>query len=217
MVMGTVPTLTPPPLATALARFHDRHPSIDIVLREGGQDHLLALLRSAEIDIVVAPFAGVGPDLLPDDVVAEVSLVEELVAVVGPNHPLALQKRIQFEALREHSLVLSGEGSVVRHAVMNEARKAGFEPQVALECTSFGTARHMAARGLGLSIVPLPLARSPQLPQVHVVEFGPPPLMLQMALVSVVGRQYSRAASTLIDFMRRHLDFAQGRRSLAWH
>lgn len=205
VVIGTVSTADRAHLTTALAEFHLKFPAIQIVLREESNARLLELLRQGDIDLAMATFAGVGESLVPPDLSAEASLAEEMVAVVTNSHPLAALERVSISSLRNQGFILSGGDSVVRQAIVYESKQAGFVPTISLECTSWASARQLAARGLGVAIVPLRIARQRKSPRVHILRLEPGPLRLQVALVTLAGRPYGNAVAALVEYTRKHL------------
>ncbi|MBR9762865.1 MAG: LysR family transcriptional regulator [Rhodobacteraceae bacterium] len=85
IVIGALPLSRSSILARAIIAFRKTRPRIAIRVAEGRYDHLLAGLRRGDIDFLV----GALRDPLPiGDVVQEALFEDEVILVVGPDHPM---------------------------------------------------------------------------------------------------------------------------------
>jgi len=137
-------------LPSAFERWRERYPGMRITLRE--YTHRRALDDAVRVgvgDIAVGP----RPPQWPGPVV-ELGW-EEFVAVLPASDPLAKSKRpVPLEELAERDWVLFGPGHGLSELILETCARAGFTPRRTVETGQVAAAAHLAAAGLGVTIVP---------------------------------------------------------------
>lgn len=140
----------------ALRLFGRRYPDVQVELRSMSTPAQLDALRHGQLDV--------GFVLLPiEQSEFQVEKVgrEPLVVAVPPGHKLARYRRIPLKALAvERSILLprSLSPGIYDH-IMSMCRNAGFSPKIVHESDSILTSLALAAAGLGLSLIPISIAR----------------------------------------------------------
>ena len=153
VTVGMVSGCALPVLAELLAGFHDLYPGVAITLTEDNSDRLVELLRDGQLDLALIGSAGTGDEAAPG-IDAVVIVAEELVAAVDSGHPLADSGAITVGALRDMPLVSLPRGTGVRAALDAACAAAGFAPRIVFEASALPMVIQLAARGLGLAVVP---------------------------------------------------------------
>jgi LysR family transcriptional regulator, transcription activator of glutamate synthase operon len=155
---GTLAVGAPPSVGThllprALAVFSRRHPGISLAFREAGSRTLVALLEDGELDLAVVIQPVRHPALETQPLIEE-----ELLLVVPRAHHLAASGapgRVRLAQLRQEPFVLLREGAYdLRDQTLAACRRAGFEPQVALDGGEMDSMLRFVAAGIGLAILP---------------------------------------------------------------
>lgn len=141
-------------LPRLLADFHRQHPAIEITLSESTSDHLLNALRAGNFDAVaISPSTTVPPG------VETLTVADEpLVAAVSPDHPLAHHDRLRLADLRDEPLIVFHQSVGARTTVEEACAEAGFPPRIAFEASDPNLLAELAAKGLGVAILPAPFA-----------------------------------------------------------
>jgi LysR family transcriptional regulator, transcription activator of glutamate synthase operon len=144
--LGGVPPVGPVHPAALIAAFSRAHPGLAITVREDTAFSLLGALRDGRLDLVMAlvdadAYEGLEGVRLRD---------EELVVVAPPDHPLARAARVRVECLDGEPLVSYASGSALRDA-LHGLVPAG---RVVAEANDLETVRELAARGLGVTLMP---------------------------------------------------------------
>jgi DNA-binding transcriptional LysR family regulator len=119
---------------------------VAITVRDDVASTLLGQLRGGDLDLVMAL---VDPAAL-EGLEGVRLLDEELVVIAPPDHPLARVKRVRIDRLAGERLVTYGAGSALRHALLALAPVA----RVVAEANDLETVRELAARGLGVALMP---------------------------------------------------------------
>ena len=143
---------------------------------------LPALARTLREELPGIDFAFRGEMLVPDQVAAlidgriDLALLrppvdeaalrvttlrrEGLIVALPEGHRLAARKRLRVADLRDEDLVVhAGQGRSVMHGLVTAlCREAGFEPRVRHEVAETSTLVTFVAAGLGVALVPEPVA-----------------------------------------------------------
>ena len=173
-------------LGDMLASFHAAYPDVEITLTEHASDALFAGVREGTLDLAVA---SLGPQM-PAGVETYVIIDAPIVAAVHADHPLARHSSLRPEALTTYPLICLPRGTGVR-AIWDAA---GVPARVAFEASDPGVLAQLAARGLGVAILPEPAAAG-----LHTLTLG---LRGQIALAWRDGGPSSPAARAFMEHAR---------------
>lgn len=196
--LGMVTSCGVPDMPALLERFHRGHPGIDISLVEDNSHALMDRLREGSLDVALVALGMRDPEGLTLSVITD----EELVAVVANGEPLSKQDTIGLGALVDHSLISMPVGSGMRGVLDELCTAAGVTPRIALEASNPRMLAELAARGLGVAIVPESTAREHE-HDLHAVRIVRPPIRGRLALAWRTEGQRSAAARALVDMIER--------------
>ncbi len=154
--IGSIQSLAPfVDLPASLGRFREKFAGIDIELLLDGAAPLLDEVNEGRLDLVFTQPGEVGASM------ATLMLAcEDMVAVCAPNHPLAGTRAVTLQALLSETFVdLKADWGMRRlldrsFASLHAVRKVGFE------VNDVSMLMDLAARGLGIALVPESLARA---------------------------------------------------------
>lgn len=194
VVIGAMQSLGPFDLSALLATFFSRHPGVDLTVREAVSDPLMEMLAADAVDLA---FLSLAADFDSEHFEAHTLMVEPMVAVMAPDHPLAGRGTIDLADLRDERFITFREGAGLRRILMRAAAEAGFTPQVAFESNNVLRGCALASRGLGVSIVPASDSLALDL-QVAAVALEDPP-QRDVTLVWRRRRHHSPAARAFLD------------------
>jgi DNA-binding transcriptional LysR family regulator len=176
-----------------LVEFAATFPHVEVAVREGSAQRMLDMLRDGSLDVSFAL------EIEPPDGIERLELSrEELAAAMSPDYPLSGVGPLRIPALAGHPLIAFEPRSSTRELVDSAFARAGIEARIAVEALDLALVRSLAARGLGVAIMPRSFAELP----------GPPvsirPLSPAMRLTVVLwwprGRRLSPAASAFVEF-----------------
>ena len=108
LTIGLIPTVTALDIPALVHRLHEAHPEVNVRLRVGASDKLVAAVREDEIDLAVL---GLAPGIVPQGVEHRVLAEEALVAVVPEEHPLAHRGTVDLSELAEEPFADFATGS----------------------------------------------------------------------------------------------------------
>jgi LysR family transcriptional regulator, transcription activator of glutamate synthase operon len=196
VVLGTYQSFAEYTLPKLLGRFHAEHPGIEVALREGMADALLAALHGGTLDVFVGDIAASSLPAFRTEPLYE----DELVIAVAARHRLAARANVRIDDLRDESFVIFRPGSTMTHRLNQLTRDAGFTPRVAFESEDSLTVRSLVAEGLGVALYPRTIGNTPG-PNVALLSIVPQPIMRTMSLVTRAQAQ-GPAVTRFIDFIR---------------
>jgi len=206
-------------MAAFLADFHDTHPGVEIVLTEDTSLGMQAALLAGELDIALL---GQTWDE-PSPALSFRTVVDEpLVAAVAPGDPLLTGAEhtehngragrtgpgeridVPLAELRERPLICLPSGTGVRSVLERACAQAGFRPRIAFEAASPYVLAQLAARGLGVAVLPHDEEPVPDGP-LRALRIVQPSLRARIALAWRSTGPASPAARALLDRLREAL------------
>ncbi|GHF71056.1 LysR family transcriptional regulator [Streptomyces mashuensis] len=142
-------------IASFLADFHRTHPALEIALTEDTSERMQAALLAGGIDVALLGPTGEQP---PPGLSWQTVIDTPLGAAVAPGDPLLTspgRTDVPLAELRDRPLICLPHGTGVRAALERACAQAGFRPRVTLEAAGPHVLAQLAARGLGVAVLPL--------------------------------------------------------------
>lgn len=150
--VGFVGSATYALMPRMIPRFRIQYPHVELVLREGNNLELLAMIEADQIDIGLVRY----PTASASDLQFQVVERDVFCAVLPGDHPLARKRRLTLRDLaREPFIDYASTRIPGLHAMVNLAfQQAGHSPHVAQEATQVQTVISLVQSGLGVALVP---------------------------------------------------------------
>ncbi len=199
LALGMV-TATAIDVPALLATFSHHHPGIEITLSEANPVDLLAALPARRLDAAFTGLAGPPPQGVLAEVIADVALV----AAVNPDHPLAAKTTITLDSLVAFPLIALAEGTASRSVIDQACARLGAQPQVAFEASDPHVLARLAIHGLGVAVLPEPVAHAHQA-ELHPIAITRPAMRSQLALAWPADGPTSPAARVFVNYARAAL------------
>jgi DNA-binding transcriptional LysR family regulator len=182
-----------------LARFRAEHPQVEIRLQQADSATLITELTAGRLDLAfVAP-----PDDLPADVRLLPLTSEPMVLLCHPGHALAGAPRVTWHELSGEPFVDFHPSWGARQLTDRAFAAAGAKRQVSLEVNDVHTLIDLVRHGLGVAVVPRPIARKPQaatLGSVPMAGAEPAPTW-QLSVATPPGDAIAPAARRLLSYL----------------
>ncbi|MBK1788283.1 LysR family transcriptional regulator [Prauserella cavernicola] len=198
VAMGVLPSCGPFRIADLLADFHHAHPGVEVTLTESDAGTLIRGVREGGLDLALIAFGSEVPAGLDVQTVVD----EELVAAVGHGDPLAGRDSVPLAALAERALISLPPGGGMRTILDQACAAAGVSPRIVFEASDPGVLADLAARGLGVAIVPSSGAARADLHGVRIVR---PRLHGSVALAWRAAGTSGPAARAFVEHAREAL------------
>jgi DNA-binding transcriptional LysR family regulator len=198
VILGAMHTMGPIDLSLALAIFHQRHPGVELTVREQSSEELAEMLRVDELDLA---FLSVTERIESHGLRLHQLVSEELVAALPRGHRLAERRRIRMAELAQSRSFAEADELVLRELLVSAGRHAGYEPRIKLESNESQRIRRLVARGLGVAILPRSDAEGPGA-QIAVATLTEPALTRDITLAWRDGRSHGPAAAEFLQLAR---------------
>jgi DNA-binding transcriptional LysR family regulator len=183
-----------------LGGFCAAHPGIEVAMVVGNRENLLQRLAQNKDDLYIM---GQAPENM--DVVSEDFLNNPLVLVAEPSHPLAGERNISPQKLRDEPFILREPGSGTRLTTERFFAQHGFTPINRLEVGSNEAIKQTVAGGLGLAVLSATTVVSElalgELVQLDVSGF---PLIRRWQVVYPRGKRLSPTAQAFKQWLYDH-------------
>jgi DNA-binding transcriptional LysR family regulator len=185
--LGILQSLTPyVQLAELLRRFRSSYPEIEFAVRALPTESIPALVRSGYVDMSFYPILGkeqwTGLQVMP-------YVQDSLVAICSRKHPLAKHQSVRLEALPGESFVELTPERALRKLVDQAFTQHHLERSIVYQVSDIETLLHFVGHGLGISIVPLALARfSGESPRLHSLRIMSQPPKLPKWKLAILTR-----------------------------
>jgi DNA-binding transcriptional LysR family regulator len=192
--VGTMHTMGPVDVSLALALFHERHPAVELTVREQSSEELAEMLRDYELDLA---FLSVTERIESHGLGLHQLVLEELVVIVPPDHRLSARGQVRMAELAGEQFISFREGARLRELLESAGDRAGFEPRVTLESNESQRIRRLVSRGMGVAILPRSDAQADGA-AVSTATLAEPALTRDITLAWRQGRRLSPAAAEFL-------------------
>jgi DNA-binding transcriptional LysR family regulator len=197
VTIGTV-TAHDVDMPALLARFHDAHPLVDITLGTDNSDVLIDGIRTGRLD---AAIVSVGTEL-PSGLAAIVVTDQPIVAAVALDDPWHTRRALRLTELAGRAVIALPVGTGIRHQFDRACADVGVDVHVAFEASTPQALADLAARGLGVAVLPQSMVRSRA--DLHLIKLTPA-LRGRLVFAWRAGGPMSPAARELVNMARRLL------------
>ena len=135
VIVGTLHAAAPSLLPVAIGHLLRDRPKVAIKIVEGTNEVLIPSLLSGKIDMVVGRLSALR---YRERIMQETLIDDQIVAVVGPEHPLARKRNVTFEQVRPYGWILPPLETTLRRQVdqffINQRQ---YSPPRAIESVSY--------------------------------------------------------------------------------
>lgn len=196
-MMAALPSLD---VVNLLASFRDHFPAVSVTVTEASSRQLLKQLLGGDLDAAIVGL----PEQPPTAIQVHPICVEPLVVACRHGGPLATERSITLDELRERTFISLPQGSGLRAFLLEACLRAGFEPEITIEVSDPQLLVALTARGLGLSLLPRSVAVAHP-DQLHVLNVTQPRLEGRIALAWRAAGPRGPAARQFLRHAKRTL------------
>ncbi len=189
-----------------LAGFSQRFPGVHISLSVTNREGLLKNLEGNESDIVL-----MGQPPSSQELVAEPFMLNPLVIIAPPDHPLTRLRRIKLNRLQNETFLLREPGSGTRIAMERFFAERRITLSTGMEMNTNEAIKQGVEAGLGLGIVSLhTVGLELEMKRLVILNVEAFPIERQWYVVHRQGKRLSRAAQVFKDYVLDEANSLQG-------
>ena len=186
----------------ALGAFHRESPGVKLTLDVLNRFTVQKRLLDNEVDLAVM-------GLIEDahDLEVATFVPNELVVIASPRHPLAPQKGITLDDLKDDNLLMREAGSGTRIDTERLLAARGMQVHVGMELRSSGAIKQAVAADLGIAVIPKSaIELELELKRLVVLDVVGFPVNRHWSLARRAGGHPSAAAAALWEFLIEYRD-----------
>lgn len=136
-------------LLPVIQEFRKRHPLIKIEVQRGVASRIPKEITAREAELGVISFKP------SDESVKSIAvMVDELILIVSPQHPLAAKTKISIKELRDETFIAHNAISPYRYKVIETFEKHKTPLNIAVELPSLEAIKRLVETGTGVALVP---------------------------------------------------------------
>ena len=185
-----------------LSEFLKEHEGIELVLNVGNRRNLIEWLNNSEVDIAIM---GRPPSEMSTR--SEPFAANPLVFVASPKHPLAGERGLRAEDLRQQSFIVREQGSGTRSAMEAFFNQARFQPHLTMALQSNDAIKQAVKANLGVSFLSQhTIALELQTEQLCILDVNGAPMVRAWNVVHMLSKMLSPAAEAFRYFILEHAE-----------
>ena len=193
--LGSALTISTYVLPKILNAFRQRFPGVDVSIRTGRSEQVLAMLLNDEVQV------GLVRSLSHPEIETVQLYEDEIALVVNPRHSFAERGHANIDEVAAEPIILFDRGSSYYGLINGFFRQAGVVPNVAMELDSLEATKRMVEEGLGIALIPC-VTIERELATGVLLEIGivdAPPLRRPISLIYRRGRKRPRTVQAFMD------------------
>src|SRR4051812_13801978 len=196
--MAAFPTVGATLMPLAIATFRERHPDVELTVRQLEPEDSLPLLKCGDIDIALT----IEPSALDESEGLDSTFLldDPMFAVLPLNHPLADKSRVRLKDLAGDSWIGTTDACSCGALVRNQCIRMGFEPNITFESDDYLAIQGLIAAGVGVALIPT-LALTTVRDDIVIRDLGNDAPVRQIAAATLPGAQRSPAARAMLDVL----------------
>ncbi len=151
VTVGTIAATAKYGITGLIANFKRQYPSSSIQMFEGDPDDLASQLRERKCDVIFAHLPERNLDSMPFKKIHY--LDDSLVCILPRSHPLADQKALPLEQLKDETFIALAENTTVHQLILDCCYRVGFSPRIAFICHRVDSVLDLVTKGMGIAIL----------------------------------------------------------------
>jgi len=198
--MAAFPTVGATLMPVAIAIFRQRHPDIELTVKQLEPDESLPLLKAGDLDIALDVDDSTAGEAYADVIETTFLLEDPMYAVLPPGHRLAAKRKLRLRDLQDEPFINTTSSCSCADMVRNACIRHGFEPAVTFESDDYLAIQGLVAAGVGVALIPL-LGLTTVRDDVVIRELGADAPVRHISAATLSGAQRSPATRAMLDVL----------------
>jgi molybdate transport repressor ModE-like protein len=196
--LAAFPTVGATLMPLAIATFRERHPDVELTVKQLEPEDSLPLLKSGELDIALT----IEPNEIENDGLESTFLLDDpMFAALPMNHRMAHKTRVRLKDLKDEAWIGTTDACSCGALVRNHCiRSGGFDPQITFESDDYLAIQGLVAAGVGVAMIPT-LALTTVRDDIIIRDLGNEAPVRTIAAATLPGAQRSPAARAMLEVL----------------
>ena len=198
--LAAFPTVGATLMPLAIANFRERHPDIELNVRQLEPEDSIPLLKSGDLDIALSIEPSVRRE--DEDGIDTTFLLEDpMYVALPPSHPLTRKSRLRLKDLAEESWIGTTDACSCGELVRGHCMRHGFDPKITFESDDYLAIQGLVAAGVGVAMIPN-LALTTVRDDIVIRDLGNEAPIRTISAATLPGAQRSPAARAMIEVLK---------------
>jgi molybdate transport repressor ModE-like protein len=196
--LSAFPTVGATLMPLAIAHFRQRHPEVELTVKQLEPEDSLPMLKCGELDIAltIEPNATADADGLDSTFLLD----DPMFAALPLDHPLASKARVRLKDLKAEAWIGTTDSCSCGTLVRDHCIRNGFEPRITFESDDYLAIQGLVAAGVGVALIPT-LALTTVREDIVIRDLGSEAPIRQIAAATLPGAQRSPAARAMLEVL----------------
>jgi DNA-binding transcriptional LysR family regulator len=196
--LAAFPTVGATLMPLAIATFRERHPEVELTVRQLEPEDSLPLLKSGELDIALT----IEPNAIHDtDGLDSTFLLDDpMFVALQRDHVLANKPRVRLKDLASEPWISTTDSCSCASLVRNHCIRMGFEPKTTFESDDYLAIQGLVAAGVGVALIPT-LALTTVRDDIVIRDLANEAPVRKIAAATLPGAQRSPAARAMLEVL----------------
>ncbi|MEA2425233.1 MAG: hypothetical protein QOH13_1643 [Thermoleophilaceae bacterium] len=197
--LAAFPTVGATLMPLAIATFRNRHPDIELTVRQLEPEDSIPLLKTGELDIALT----IDPSVRAEDsegIETQFLLDDPMYAALPLNHPLANKTRLRLKDLSGESWIGTTDACSCGDLVRSQCIRMGFEPHITFESDDYLAIQGLVAAGVGVALIPT-LALTTVRDDIAIRDLGNEAPIRNIAAATLPSAQRSPAVIAMLEVL----------------
>jgi molybdate transport repressor ModE-like protein len=196
--LAAFPTVGATLMPLAIATFRERHPDVELTVRQLEPEDSLPLLKSGELDIALT----IEPNSIHDKEGLESTFLldDPMFAALPLSHKLANKPRVRLKDLSNEAWIGTTDACSCGALVRNHCIRVGFDPSITFESDDYLQIQGLVAAGVGVAMIPT-LALTTVRDDIVIRDLGSDAPVRKIAAATLPGAQRSPAARAMLSVL----------------
>lgn len=197
--LAAFPTVGATLMPLAIATFRERHPDIELTVKQLEPEDSLPMLKTGELDIALT----IEPHALHMDsesIETTFLMDDPMYAALPAGHKLAGKARLKLKDLAGEAWISTTDSCSCASLVRGHCLSQGFDPQVTFESDDYQAVQGLVAAGVGVALIPT-LALNMTRDDVVIRDLGNDAPIRRISAATLAGAQRSPATRAMLDVL----------------
>ncbi|MCR8743919.1 LysR family transcriptional regulator [Romboutsia lituseburensis] len=200
LTLGIPPVIGSVYFTSAVAKFKQEYPDIDIKIIEEGANNIKYKVvdESIELGAVIFPVE-------EDSIIASQIVSGDVMLAISKDHPLANRKSVDMKELKDERFIVFNENFMMYDKTINACKKSGFEPNIVMKISQWDFILEMVALNYGIAIMPKPIVQRYKMNGVSMISISNPGINWNIGFIVKKDKYMSKTLKLFVEYATNHI------------
>ncbi|WP_278336200.1 LysR substrate-binding domain-containing protein [Romboutsia lituseburensis] len=200
LTLGIPPVIGSVYFTSAVAKFKQEHPDIDIQIVEEGANNIKCRIvdESIELGAVIFPVE-------EDNIIASQIVSGDIMLAISTDHPLANRESIDMKELKDERFIVFNENFMMYDKTINACKDSGFEPNIVMKMSQWDFILEMVALNYGIAMMPKPIVQRYKMNGINMIPISNPEIDWNIGFIVKKDKYMSKTLKLFVEYATNHI------------